>query len=209
MHIKKLVFLLLFPFLADIMISCCVCQSDDVDTYDYHFSNCDISLTNIDNGGPSPVELNSDSIPYQTFGIRLVMKRQKPNVCEHKTPFSFSTQAMATTRCNCGENHRSYPTNRVDSVFLYTVYEFNGYYPKGSDVLNNFKASNGYNHLAITKDFYLFNERTLEKNTLDQTIDMLLFDKPYLNTDQQFIIKMHMEDGSILTDTTDVIQFTE
>lgn len=57
MKVKKVIFLMIFPIIAQVVVSCCNCM----ETETKHYSNKSMTLQNLDNSGNQPVVISGSS----------------------------------------------------------------------------------------------------------------------------------------------------
>ncbi len=74
MSIKKVLIILLFPFITEMVVSCC---PDCDDPIIGHYTNKTLWVSNIDNSGIKPEITNGNPVPKEAFGIRVRLGREK------------------------------------------------------------------------------------------------------------------------------------
>ncbi len=95
MNYRKVLLVFVFPVVANLIIGCCDC----LETTLLDYTNCDISLSNLDNAGPEAVVSTSNSIRKEAFGLRVTVDR-KEDLCHNILAPLFITPAYAIS-CDC------------------------------------------------------------------------------------------------------------
>lgn len=196
---KKVIFLLVFPLIAEVMISCCDC----IDTVVQNYTNKSISVSNLDNSGKEPVAATANSINKNAYGIRLELTREKLACLEKR--YSFFIQSTYAMSCGCPPPNQFNAKDSITAIKVITLRNFDGTHAAGSEVSNYFKIYNQFSFTSISdylksSSATLFNEKDLKPQ-----IDFLLMTAPTVTGEHQFRIQLILSDGRILETETSTI----
>lgn len=178
---------------ADLVVSCCDCPPPS----ENYYTNCEIGLENIDNRGPHPELVSSDTLSKKAFGLKLEIL-QKVDLCFYKTPTLFSSAAYAIS-CDC-IGDMSFLLDQVDKLTITTIQDLAPGFPAGSEVSQTFK-------LFQFPEFYEVDQLMSTVNTssyysgdsIFQTFDLLLINDEIYTGTHQFEIELHLSDGRVLS----------
>ena len=190
---KKVVFLLLFPLLAEVVVSCCNCVEPVIQRY----TNKTISVTNLNNSGAAPESTNADTVVKRAFGIRVLLERERLACLEKKMPSLFMQSAYAFS-CGCEPALQYLPKDSIESISIYTLNEFDNSHAAGADVSDYFKVYGDY-HFRTIENYVkntsptLFNDQDLKPQ-----IDFLLMTAPAVSGEHRFRVQIKLSDGRIL-----------
>src|SRR5687768_8173772 len=127
MKIKKIIFILLFPFMAELIVSCCNCVEPVLKNY----TNKSISVSNLDNSGTNPLVSTSASIIKAAYGIRIQLLREI-TACTNK-PNSIFFQSAYANRCDCPLPNQFVPKDSIATIKIFTLSDFDNSHPANSD----------------------------------------------------------------------------
>lgn len=197
---KKVIFLLLFPLVAEVVVSCCNCVEPVIQRY----TNKTISTSNLNNSGAAPEPTNADTVAKRAFGIRVLLEREKL-ACLQKKPSLFIQSAYAF-KCACEPALQYLPKDSIESIHIYTVNGFDNSHAAGADVSDYFKVYSDFHFRSI--DNYvkntsptLFNDQELKPR-----IDFLLMTPPAITGEHRFRIQIRLSDGRILQSESSTIK---
>lgn len=183
---------------AIILESCC-----DTKNYEFTWNSMSIDYlqrsTNEYNRG-SGTQTNSDNFLYDRFGLRLAFKADL--IAQNQYSFSLISPAKAAIDCFNKYN----PKYKVKSIQIETLNDFNSAKTKHSDIADYFEASL-YNGVLVNINDYLNNEyeingKSTNDKAVEQFIDLYLKEKPDLDSLFNFVIKVHLDNGTMFSDTT-------
>ncbi|NII23795.1 DUF5034 domain-containing protein [Pseudoflavitalea sp. X16] len=197
---KKVIFLLLFPLIAEVVISCCNCMEPVIRRY----TNKTISVEHLDNSGSEAVVSTSGSVTKKAYGIRLrLIREQLACIQQRKSLFIQSAYAYS---CGCEPALQFLAKDSITSIKVYTLNDFDGTHPAGSDLSGYFKVYSVYNFMTI-EDYLKYMDVTLyAESQLDTRIDLLLMTAPVLTGQHQFKVQLTLSDGRTLETETSTIE---
>ncbi len=207
MKTRKVLFLLILPFVAEFIIACCNCN---LDTQYGYFSNCNINISELDNSGEKAVVTTSNTIPKEAFGIRISIDRVD-NTCYFNSTPSFLYSAFATS-CDCPPEFEYLAKDSIVDIEIITTNSYNTIvngvstsHNAGSDISKFFYAYSNYEYIEISK--YIKNMNYgIKNNIIEQyTFDLLLMSPPEVTSQHQFIVNIELSDGRVLSEQTNLI----
>ncbi|MCH8554086.1 MAG: DUF5034 domain-containing protein [Schleiferiaceae bacterium] len=204
--LHKLLFLLSLPLLLEVLVACCKC--DVIDPMSPFYSNCALTLVNLDHSGPALQEASSSDIVKTAYGIRLEVERRE-NTCEVSPQSSlFIASAMAYT-CQCDPLFRFQPINFISEVTITTVNDFDAAFPAGADISSLFSVFSSVNYTPVSDYFPSPNKyvENLDQQSSENRYDLLLTTPPTIGENHQFTVTLTLSDGRILSETTTPIKF--
>ncbi|WP_276481996.1 DUF5034 domain-containing protein [Paraflavitalea pollutisoli] len=193
---KKVIFLLLFPLIAEVVVSCCGC----VGTLTFRYSNQSITVRQLDNSGTQPAESQADTVRKTAYGVRVFLKRERL-ACLQKRPSLFISSAYALS-CGCEPASSYLAKDSIQAIHIITTNAFDNTHPAGSDISPYFKVFHNYT-LSLLSDYVKDWRPTLfEEADLQPSQDILLMTPPTLGPEHSFKVQYHLSDGRILESTT-------
>jgi hypothetical protein len=201
MIFKKIILVLLFPFIANLVVSCCNC----LDTLIHHYTNKTISVVNLDNSGQEAREIPSGSVIKTAYGIRVKLSRENI-ACIEKPPIIFGEPAYAYD-CRCPPSDQFLPNDSIAAIRVITLTDFNSSHPANTDVSTYFKVYTL--HKFSTLDYFVKNTDASfsDEKELQATLDLLLMTPPDSNGPHQFRVQIVLSDGRTLEQNTSTIDF--
>lgn len=197
---KKVLFFLLFPLLAEVVVSCCNCPDPDIK----HYTNRTASVHNLDNTGSGPVVSSSGTIAKEAYGIRVDLKRE---LTAHTSRGVFLSQAYAYD-CFCEQSPQFLPKDSITALQVFTLRDFDNIHPAGSDVSTYFKAYHPYYFLTIPDLVEKWDTVLYDESRLETKVDLMLMTPPGPNTRHQFRVRITLSDGRTLEEDTPPIELT-
>jgi hypothetical protein len=208
MNLKKVVFILILPFLAEVIIACCSCPRErgNVYTHDY------LLINHIDNSGIEPRSTYSEEVNKYSYGIGLVVSRK---VFSMKDDFSPSVFQVVQASCECPPDRGIVPADAIKTIEVFSIYDFDADHPAQSDVSDYFRVldsgglmtiqdflSNGYSDAAPRET------RWTMWNTEDRNlkITLLLMKAPEMGASHKFDVRMKLSDGRSLEAETTLVE---
>ena len=187
---QKILFFLLFSLLAEVLLSCCDCP----DTVTRRYTNKSFTVANLDNSGSGPVVATAATVPKAAYGIRLQIVRET-TACGRRALFLPVAYAFS---CGCPPELEILPRDSVTAIHVFTLADFDGNHPAGSDVSAYFKSYTPYYFLGIPD--YLQKSRTvlLDESELQARIDLLLMTAPARTGAHRFRVRLTLSDNRVL-----------
>ena len=202
-------FLLLVP-IVPIFYSCCDCDSITVSC---KYSHKALSLKLLDNSGAAVIESEALQLNKNAFGIRLYLTREGCEECGENTVSQnikqlstfFAQSAYAFICCDCPPDFAYLPLERIESIKIFTLNNFDSAHPEGSDITDYFRSAGGSFQKVENLVSSLYYDWAMQLPS-DLTIDLLLMVAPTTDNKQQFKIEVALSDGRILEQQTPEIE---
>jgi hypothetical protein len=201
MTFKKIILILLFPFIADLVVSCCNC----LDTLIHHYTNKTISVSNLDNSGQELREISSGSVIKTAYGIRVKLNREKM-ACIDKPPIILGEPAYAYD-CRCPPSDQFLPNDSIADIRVITLTDFNSTHPANTAISTYFKVYALYSFSTLDDFVKNTSASFFNETELQVTLDLLLMTPPDSNGPHQFRVQIVLSDGRILEQDTPTIDF--
>jgi hypothetical protein len=199
MKAKKIIFLFLFPLVAEVVVSCCNC----LEPVFKHYTNKTLTVSNLDNSGSAPVVATSDTIRKTAYGIRMQLVRETV-VCNEK-PVSLFIQSAYAFKCGCESPYQILPRDSILSVSIVTLNDFDASHPANSDVTSYFRVYENF-YFTIISDYLQHSELIAYNDSeLQITADLLLMTPPAIDTQHKFVVNITLSDGRTFTRETSEI----
>ena len=202
-------FLLLVPIVS-IFYSCCNCYN--VVTDDRGYSHKALSLKLLDNSGAAVIESEALQLNKNAFGIRLYLTRVgceecgeniiSQNIKQLSTIFTPSAFAFA---CDCPPDFAYLPLERIESIKIFTLNNFDSTHPEGSDITDYFRSAGGSFQKVESLVSSLYYDWAMQLPS-DLKIDLLLMVAPTTDNKLQLKIEVALSDGRILEQQTPEIK---
>lgn len=201
-RINKIILILTIPLMVEFAISCCDCK----ETTFLNYTNCSLTINNLDNSGVSPVITQSTSISKNAYGIRISINRSE-SICEVKRNNSLLIQSAYATSCDCPPEVQYMPLDSIVSVIIITSNDFDSEHLRGSDVSKLFYVFKGNEFTKLSE--YIENLETELYDYVTPTFefDILLMSPPTIGIEHQFEVSIKLSDGRILNAQTGKIEF--
>ena len=177
---KYIVLLIILTLpLLDVFYACCNC---DDSTEEKFYTNSGFSLKNIDNSGEGPIESASENINKKAYGIRLQVNRQSLSFLKKHAYQPLFSQGAYAMSCDCPPEITYDHTDKVESIKIITLNDFNADKSANSDITEYFKIRKGYKDVidlvkSLNYDFAYRLEET-------EYFDLLLMTPPSENNVQ-------------------------
>lgn len=199
MIFKKIILVLLFPFIANLVISCCHC----LDTEIHHFTNKTISVINLDNSGKEPLETSSGSVIKTAYGIRVKLTREK--IVRIDKPKIILVEAAYANYCHCPPPDEFMPNDSIVAIRVMSLTDFNSSHPANTDVSTYFKVYAPYS-FTTSDDFAKATSAIFfDETELQVTFNLLLMTPPDLSGPHQFKVQIVLSDGRTLEQNASTI----
>jgi hypothetical protein len=195
---KKVLFFLLLPLLAELVLSCCDCP----DTVTLHYTNRTMLVKNLDNRGSGPVVAASNTVPKAAYGIRIELVREK-TAALRKSLFLPAAYAFS---CGCPPPMEIRPGDSITALQVFTVRDFDASHAAGSDISAYFKGYNPYYFLSIPDYLEKWGTLLYNESELLTKVDLLLMTPPAVTGVHQFRVRLTLSDGRVLEQDTPTIE---
>lgn len=200
-RITKIALIIVFAFLLELVNSCCDCP----ETKYFYYSNCSLTVKNLDNSGKEPIISQNNIIPKEAFGIRISIGRSE-NVCEVKSNSFSLMQSAYGYDCFCPSEFEWLPLDSIVSVNVITDYDFNSEHEAGTDVSEYFFVYGGGEFAAIDEYIGVLKNILYDFNNPEFVFDLLLMTPPTMGTVHQFDVNIELSDGRILNAQTETME---
>lgn len=193
MTLKRIILIGLFLFIADLFIACCRCDEMPI----IEFKRCELVVSNLKYTDTEHVELTTDSINKEEYGIQLWFVR-KENTCQVKSTGLFINSALA---CSC-DGQQGKALDRFESMRVFTLQPFDSIHPAESDITEYF-IGEPYNPMSIPD--YIASQNTDNGYTYYRYPDFMsikLIATPDSVISRQFNVEVTMTDGRVLSQLT-------
>lgn len=198
--VKKTLFLLLFPLIAQLVISCCDCPEPVI----RYYTNKSITARHLDNRGAQVEVATSGSIPKKAYGIRLQLTREI-TACIQKSNSLFISSAYAFG-CHCMPALQFWAKDSIKTIKIFTLRDFDNTHFAGADLSDYFQVFTANTFTSIT-DYLKHPEAVLYTETeLTNSTNLLLMTAPSTHTQHQFRLQMTLSDGRVLETETSTIE---
>jgi len=208
---RKIVLLLLAPFMIEIATGCCDC--DNVAPPMGFYSYKAIQLENLDNRGADPVVSVSGPYLREAYGLRVHLYQDL--IARAATPAGFFTSAYAFS-CRCNDTPSIPQRDSITDVRIITLRDFDASHSAGADISDLFRVHNEVYHdeelLALNEYItspalnYKSSYSTGNSSSRDITFDILLFGPPPASGLYKFNIQFILSDGRVLEEETPEIE---
>lgn len=178
--------------MIELVVSCCEC----IETTFLNYTNCSLSINNLDNSGVSPVITQATAISKNAYGVRISINRSE-SICEVKRNNSLFFQSANATSCRCPPEFQYMPLDSIISIVIVTVNDFDSEHKTGSDVSELFYTFKENEFTKLRE--YIKNLETELYDFVDPTFefDILLMFPPTIGLEHQFEISIELSDGRI------------
>ena len=200
MKYSKIILLLTLPLFVELISSCCSCP----EPIHAKYSNCGITLENLDNSGENTIIAMSDSIPKNDYGIMVALNLSL-DICK-TTPHSsfFISTAVA---CSC-PNDSYTPRQGISAINIYTVNDFDTIHNANSDITDYFSVVYGDSFISIDTYLNYYDGELYGYDDYQRLFDILLTSSPTIGSKHRFKVILTLADGKeIIEETTEVILF--
>ncbi|WP_417588920.1 DUF5034 domain-containing protein [Owenweeksia hongkongensis] len=198
MKTKRILFFLFLPLLLDVLIvGCCDCPTPEY----FNYSNCTLSLQNLDNAGLKPLIAAGDTILKEAYGIQLTIERSE-DICSHQNLPFFSSSVYAFG-CHCSPALTITPQDSATSIQIITINPFDQNHGAGTDISAYFKTE-GF--IDMNEFLTEFNRQQYEPESRTKFhINFLLMTPPPISGNHQLELIINFADGRTLKDTTTIV----
>jgi len=198
--IFKVAAILVLPILVELIISCCDCP----ETISLDYTNCSMTVSNLDNSGPEPVVTQSEGVSKKAYGIRIAVSRNGSQCRANPIKQSLFASAHAT-KCDCPPEQEFLPKDSILSVRVITKFDFDATHPADSDVSEYFYVFSNGEFTAIDEFIGKLENRLYAFEKPDLEIDLLLMSPPSVGVGHQFTVSIELSDSRVLSARTNKI----
>ncbi len=205
MRLQKVVFLVLLPFVSQMLIACLGCGDPPIRP----FAFCSFSVFPLDNSGPQPVISQTGAIPKNAFGIRLHFNLRQ-YMCEAKQPVpAFFPAAFASTS-NCNDVPYATYQHAIEQIQVYTLHDFGPGFAANANVTELFYVYRPEKHqqeFTAVQDF--INQMPgppYNSGSSEIGFNLLLMTPPETGTGHEFLVNVLLTNGSEFTAQTGVLE---
>ena len=200
MKIKKLIIIILFPLIAEIVVSCCQCT----DSLVLYYTNKTLSISNLDNRGSEPIVSSSPSFIKTAYGIRINLVRE--NIACIKQTNYFIIQSANATSCRCPPITQFLPRDSITSLKIFALNDFDLNHSANSDISDYFKVYKQYSFASINDYLKNLDSTVYDEQEFDLGIDLLLMTAPTLSSKHKFKVQIILSDGRMLEQETSLTE---
>lgn len=126
---KKVLLILSLPLLLELLVSCCSC----LDTTFLSYSNCNLTVQNLDNRGANPEITQETNLVKNAFGIKISISRSE-SFCNNKLNSGIFIASAIAFKCDCNPEFMYNPIDSISSIKIITRNDFDATHPSGADV---------------------------------------------------------------------------
>lgn len=205
---KKILLLLLLPFLGEILISCCECLTP-VDVY-FNHTGVDIKLFQ---GEKEILEGDTLNTRAKNIHFSLIFELEKAenlSACKATAPSFFSK--LNATSCQCPDAINYTPISPLQSIQFTSLDSLSPKVEAGKNVLDQMEFKYGYYQISSAEDLITThnNERGYDSHpaapdTIPTRIDINGFDQQNNNIIIEGVHQMHFEietvSGDVFSDS--------
>lgn len=187
--------------MIQLIVACCDCLDP---TY-FNYTNCSLTINILDNSGAEPIVIQSNTIPKEAFGIRVIINRNE-DICKAKTRKSIFFQSAYAIYCDCPPEFQYLPLDSITSVKIFTIKDFDSEHLENTDVSDYFFVYRRHEFYKI--DEYIEGIETIVYDFEYQPFefDLLLMSTPTISTEHQFKMAVELSDGRTLNALTEVLE---
>ena len=203
---RKLAILLLVAVVAEFGFLCCPCN--DPQTLSY--SNCEVSVENLDNGGITPEVSKRDTISERSYGLRVTLRRNL-GTCMLRRHSLLFTSAYATS-CDCLPEFDFETEDSVSQIKIIAMTDLSDEISAGDIVDDAFRVLYRGNYVSTDTFFvggfaFRVGEASLEepRSVGNPSYDFVLARALAAPVVAQFRIDVTLESGTVLSTLTDKV----
>ena len=200
MNIKKVLIIMMFPIAVNLIVGCCDC----LETILFDYTNCSISIENLDNSGKEPIVSSSDSILIEAFWLRINIEREE-DICDNYYQPLFITSAYARG-CDCPPEELYQPLDSIISVKLITLRDFDSTHVANDFISEYFSVRRSTELISIEEFINSQIYNILDINNSNLNFDLMLMIPPKRGKEHLFEVQIELSDGRVLSETSNLIE---
>lgn len=164
--------------------------------YKYIYKKPSLQAMNVKDSSAIP---NTGRINFSDLELRLEIQTEIFH--------SVAILPVASTAYAFKPNFRYTPAEHVNDIKIVPLEDYNTTYPAHSDMSFECEYIDRFNHKMTKNEWIdlLNNPQTNGPSQISYTINIQLRSKPKQRTNQKFAIEITTDEGSLLTDTTQII----
>jgi Domain of unknown function (DUF5034) len=189
MKLKKIIIILIFPFLIELLMACCDC----VEPVIQHYSYKTFTINNLDNSGKEPVLSTNLQIIKAAYGMEIKFQRDRLACAKKTKPFIF--QSAYAFKCVCPPENQILPKDSITSIKIITYKDFDNNHLANSEITEYFKVYRYSSFTTIQQYFSTLNLIIYNENQLEFKTNILLTTPPSINSKHKFRIQINLSDG--------------
>lgn len=191
----------MLPLLIEVLVACCDCY----DPVYFNYTNCSMSISNLDNTGAEPVVTEPNTISKDAYGIRVEIYRNE-DICKVKPNPSLVFQSAYAMSCDCPPEFEYTALDSITDIKITSLNDFDSEHLANADVTEYFYVSSGREFTEVSK--FVENMHSTLYYSFDPgfEFDLLLMLPPTLGPEHQFSIEVELSDGRILNAQTEVLE---
>lgn len=191
----------MLPLLIELLVACCDCYEP---VY-FNYTNCSMTISNLDNSGVKPVVTESNTIAKDAFGIRVEIYRNE-DICKVKPNHSLIFQSAYAMSCDCPPEFQYLPLDSITDVKITSLNDFDSEHLANADVSEYFYVKSGNGFTEISKFVENMHSTLYGLSDSGFEFDLLLMFPPTLGPEHQFAVEVELSDGRIFNVQTDVLE---
>lgn len=201
---KKIMLIAMLPLIVEIIVACCDCLEPAI----YDYTNCSLTISNLDNSGAEPIVTNLNTILKNAYGIRVSIVREE-NTCEASRLNSIFIQSSYAFDCLCPPELEYLALDSITSLKIFTLNEFDESHTTDSEISDYFRVFSRDNFSLI--DHYINNIGTTLYDFDNPTLefDLLLMTPPTHGPEHKFQVTILLSDGRELSAQTEILELVE
>ena len=186
--------------MLELLVACCYCDQ----TIHYSYSNCSMTVSNLDNTGSHPFVTPWNTVAKEAYGIRVEIFRNE-HICKVKPNNSLVFQSAYAMSCDCPPEFVYLPIDSITDLKITSLNDFDAEHLANADVSEYFYVRNENNFIEIAK--YLADNGSISYDIKYPSLefDLLLMFPPSMGTDHQFAVEVALSDGRIFNAQTEVL----
>jgi hypothetical protein len=200
MKLNKVLIIISIPFLVNLIIGCCDC----IETMFFDYTNCSVSIENLDNSGREVIVSLSNQIPRKAFGLRINIER-KEDVCGNDFQPLFISPAYAISCDYCPEK-LYLPLDSIVSLDVITNDDFDSGHSANDNISEYFSVLMSTEFISINEFINRQHNELYDINNSDLQFDLMLMSPPDESSEYQFEVQIELSDGRVLTETSAIVE---
>lgn len=199
---KKILLILLFPFMAQALVACCDCPP----VINGLFTNQSFTVLHLDNSGALPEPPQGDSVSRSQYAMRLEVATEKTARLWQKRP-SFFASANAAFDCFCDDSYL-FAKDSITAIFISSDRDFDAAHPTGSDLSHYFRSYTPDQQQTITEFLQTTRQAFMDQSDRNNYIVNLRLVQPPVQAGRYhtFSVRLQLSDGRTLETTASPVK---
>ncbi len=191
---------MLFPVAVNLLMGCCNC----LETVFFDYSNCAVSVDNLDNSQQEAVISSTNSIPKEAFGLKVNIER-KEGICYNSfKPFLMSS-AYATS-CNCPPEQLYQPLDSIVSIQIKSLMDFDLNHLSDDYITEYFSVLSSTEYTPIEEFIAGRRGSISDLDYFDRSFNLMLMTAPVESSEYQFEVEVELSDGRVLREISESVE---